>query len=157
LECCGYFSPFVEATVSQTCYARSILPGCKKHYFDFEKLVLERWYIVAFAIVPLHIAIMVAALLCSNHVTYRFGKGMMPKAYRLSMNSMAVIMDNYANQLAEQYGSDVASEVMARSRSNLNLDAMPTMPYNSGTQASGHSYNDSKYGSLRDRAPDGAS
>jgi hypothetical protein len=34
--------------------------------------------------------------LCSNHVTYRFGKGMMPKAYRLSMNSMAVIMDNYA-------------------------------------------------------------
>ncbi|OBZ65178.1 hypothetical protein A0H81_14828 [Grifola frondosa] len=41
---------------------------------------------------------------------------------------MAVIMDNYANQLAEQYGNDVASEVMARSRSNLQLDAMPTMP-----------------------------
>jgi len=157
LECCGYFSPFVEATVSQTCYARSILPGCKKHYFEFEKLVLERWYAVAFAIVPLHIGIMVAGLLCSNHVTYRFGKGMMPKAYRLSMNSMAVIMDNYANQLAEQYGSDVASEVMARSRSNLNLNAMPTMPYHSGAQTSGHSYNDSKYGSLRDRAPDGAS
>ncbi len=26
LNCCGYFNPFVEATVSQTCYARSILP-----------------------------------------------------------------------------------------------------------------------------------
>jgi len=96
LGCCGYFSPFVEATVSQTCYARSILPGCKKAYLDFEELILTRWYTVAFAIVPLHIGIMVAALLCSNHVTYRFGKGMMPKAYRLSMNSMAVIMDNYA-------------------------------------------------------------
>ena len=58
--------------------------------------MLERWYIVAFAIVPVHIAGIFAALLCSNHVTYRFGKGMMPKAYRLSMNSMAVIMDNYA-------------------------------------------------------------
>ncbi|KAJ7767320.1 hypothetical protein B0H16DRAFT_1521762, partial [Mycena metata] len=29
LGCCGYFSPFVEATVSATCYSRSILPGCK--------------------------------------------------------------------------------------------------------------------------------
>ena len=37
-----------------------------------------------------------AGLLCSNHVTYRFGKGMTPKAYRLDMSSMAVIMDNYA-------------------------------------------------------------
>ena len=35
--------------------------------------------------------------------------------------------------MAEQYGNDVASEVMARSRSNLQLDAMPTMPYSSGT------------------------
>ena len=49
-----------------------------------------------FAIVAVHIGIMLTALLCTNHVTYRFGKGMMPKAHRLSMNSMAVIMDNYA-------------------------------------------------------------
>ena len=95
LECCGYFSPFVEATISQTCYARSTLPGCKPHYLSFQKIVLTRWYTVAFALVPLQIGIMLAGLLCSNHVTYRFGKGMMPKAYRLSMNSMAVIMDNY--------------------------------------------------------------
>jgi hypothetical protein len=62
------------------------------------------------------------------------------------MNPMAVIMDNYAkfvhlsssyllcpdapsSQLAEQCGSDVASEVMARSRSNLQLDAMPQVGY----------------------------
>ena len=97
---------------------------------------------------------MVTALFCSNHVTYRCGKGMMPKAYRLNMNSMAVIMDNYAkyvssslkstraytdvtrSQLAEQYGNDVASEVLARSRSNLQLDAMPTMPYSTSQQSS---------------------
>jgi hypothetical protein len=96
LACCGYFSPFVEATVTQTCYARSILPGCKAPYMDFERFVLERWYAAAFAIVPVHIGVILSGLLCSNHVTYRFGKGMMPKAYRLNMDSMAVIMDNYA-------------------------------------------------------------
>lgn len=96
LRCCGYFSPFIEATVSQTCYSRSILPGCKLHYLQFERMVLRRWYTAVFSIVPVHLLIMIAGLLCSNHVTYRFGKGMMPKAYRLSMNSMAVIMDNYA-------------------------------------------------------------
>ena len=68
LNCCGYFSPFVEATVSQTCYARSILPGCKDSYLKFERKVLERWYIVAFAIVPVHIAGIFAALLCSNRI-----------------------------------------------------------------------------------------
>jgi hypothetical protein len=131
LQCCGYFSPFVEATVSQTCYARSILPGCKHAYFNFEKVVLDEWYKVAFAIVPIHIAVMISGLLCSNHVTYRFGKGMMPKAYRLSLNSMAVIMDNYASQLAAQYGDDVASEVMSRSRSTLQLDTNVPRTYSS--------------------------
>ncbi|KIP04332.1 hypothetical protein PHLGIDRAFT_76102 [Phlebiopsis gigantea 11061_1 CR5-6] len=152
LRCCGYFSPFIEATVSQTCFSRSVLPGCKGPYIKFERLVLERWYTVIFSIVPAHLLVMVTALLCSNHVTYRFGKGMMPKAYRLNMNTMAVIMDNYANQLAEQYGNDVASEVLARSRSNLQLDAMPTMPY-SHSQSS--SYVGTKYDSLAARSPDG--
>jgi hypothetical protein len=96
LGCCGYFSPFVEATVSQTCYARSVLPGCKLGFLNFERMVLGRWYLIAFALVPLHIGVIFVGLLCSNHITYRFGKGMMPKAYRLSMTSMAVIMDNYA-------------------------------------------------------------
>jgi len=38
---------------------------------------------------------------------------------------MAVIMDNYASQLAEQYGADVATELVGRSRSNLHLDLVP--------------------------------
>ncbi|KAJ7767322.1 hypothetical protein B0H16DRAFT_1308780, partial [Mycena metata] len=81
LGCCGYFSPSVEATVS----ARW-----------FQEKALTRWYIVSFGLVPVDIAIMAAGLLCSNHVTYRFGKGMMPKAYRLSREPRAVIMEQYA-------------------------------------------------------------
>ena len=96
LDCCGYFSPFIEATTSNTCYARSTLPGCKSRYLKFERKVLKNWYIAAFAIVPAHLAIIVTALLCANHVTYRFGKGLMPKRYRLDAASMAVIMDEYA-------------------------------------------------------------
>ena len=114
-------------------------------------MILTRWYTVAFAIVPAHILVIVIGLLCSNHVTYRFGKGMMPKAYRLSMNSMAVIMDNYANQLAEQYGSDVAAQIMERSRSNLQLDTMQTMSY--GGKGSPQSYH-AKYDSIGGRAPE---
>jgi hypothetical protein len=37
LGCCGYFSPFVEATVSETCYSRSVLPGCKKAYMESQR------------------------------------------------------------------------------------------------------------------------
>ena len=96
LSCCGWFSPYVEATVTQTCYSRTILPGCKTAFLQFESVLLRRWYTVSFTLVPAQIAVIVAGLLCSNYVTYRFGKGMMPKAYRLSMKSMAVIMDNYA-------------------------------------------------------------
>jgi hypothetical protein len=176
LGCCGYFSPFVEATVSQTCYARTTLSGCKRPYLHFERFVLERWYTVAFGIVPLHLAVIFAGLLCSNHVTYRFGKGMMPKAYQLNMNSMAVIMDNYAkcvpscfslsslfmtltrlsvSQLAEQYGTDVASEILAHSRSNLNLDKMSYSPSSNNSQT--HIVGHNKYDSLNSntRAPEG--
>jgi len=96
LNCCGYYSPFVEATVSSACYARSILPGCKLAYIIFERTALKRWYTVAFLLVPVHLVVMIAGLLCSNHVTNRFGKGMMPKAYRLSLTSMAMIMEGYA-------------------------------------------------------------
>lgn len=45
---------------------------------------------------PAHCLIIIASLLCSNQVTYRFGKGLTPKRYRLDMASMGVIMDDYA-------------------------------------------------------------
>ena len=96
LGCCGYYDPFEEATVSSTCYSRSTLPGCKQRYLNFERIALKKFYTTVFCLAGVQIVIMVAGLLCSNHVTYRFGKGMMPKAYRLSLNSMAIIMDQYA-------------------------------------------------------------
>lgn len=40
----------------------------------------------------------------------------------------------FISQLAEQYGEDVASEVLARSRSNVNLHADPTGPHTPGAQ-----------------------
>ncbi len=46
LGCCGYFSPFVEASISSTCYARSVLPGCTGPYFDFEKEALKYTIVV---------------------------------------------------------------------------------------------------------------
>jgi hypothetical protein len=140
LHCCGYFNPFVEATVSQTCYSRTILPGCKGPYLVFQRKVLALWYTVVFSLVPAQILVMVAGLLCSNHITYRFGKGMMPEAYRLDMKTMAVIMDNYAkyvgflfffvfrpnhaySQLTEFYGADITSDIAdtgsARSTTSL--------------------------------------
>ncbi|KAG6906867.1 hypothetical protein DXG01_011629 [Tephrocybe rancida] len=152
LKCCGYFSPFVEAMVTQTCYARSVLPGCKKVYINYEHEILTRFYAAAFVLVPAHILVMVVDLLCSNHVTYRFGKGMMPKAYGLSLNSMAVIMDNYANQLADQYGSEMVSEILARSRSNVNLGRGA----GGGAYSPHHRVYHAKYGSVGGRAPEGA-
>ena len=62
----------------------------------YERVILRRWYTIAFALVPFHLFVMFSALLCSNHVTYRFGKGMTPRAYRLDLSSMAVLMENYA-------------------------------------------------------------
>jgi hypothetical protein len=127
LQCCGYFSPFIEATVTQTCYARSILPGCKLPYLQYQRAILKRWYAAVFILVPVQIAVMVSGLLCSNHITYRFGKGMMPEAYRLNLSTMAVIMENYANQLSEQYGSDFAQDILKRSRSDLQVSSMSSV------------------------------
>ncbi|KAF9506332.1 hypothetical protein BS47DRAFT_1428359 [Hydnum rufescens UP504] len=74
----------------------------------------HRWYTTAFGPVPLQLATMIVALLCSNSnhvtVTYRFGKAIIPKAY-LSPSSMAIIMENYFNQPRQAVcfrGSDFA-------------------------------------------------
>ena len=52
------------------------------------------------------------------------------------------------SQLAEQYGEDVASEVLARSRSNVHLDVIPARPYASGTQVHSSPF-DSKQDTLQ--------
>ncbi|CAK5266913.1 unnamed protein product [Mycena citricolor] len=171
LQCCGYFSPFVEATVSATCYSRSTLPGCKKPFLDFQRSALERFYAFSFAFVPVQIGIILSALLCSNHVTYRFGKGMMPKAYQLKQEDIAIIVDKYASQLADQYGAEGAAQLMANasmgigkdpfaspsasanaSATEINLQNMPTMYHGDRELGSSHV----KYDSVGSRAPDSA-
>ncbi|KAF8808263.1 hypothetical protein BYT27DRAFT_7255707 [Phlegmacium glaucopus] len=49
---------------------------------------------------------------CWHFGLKRFGKGMMSEAYRLDINTMAVIMDNYASQLAAKYGADIAHNIL---------------------------------------------
>lgn len=103
LHCCGYFSPFVENVVSNTCYPRSILPGCKSRYLKFERYAMQSWYTACFCVVPAHLLIILAALLCSNHVTYRIGKGIMPKQYRLDETSTAHLLNQYAAYVLNWY------------------------------------------------------
>nr|GAT54533.1 predicted protein [Mycena chlorophos] len=114
LHCCGYASPFVEASISSTCYARSLLPGCQAPFFAFEKSSLEWWYAAVFSVAGYNIGMIVVALLCSNHVTYRFGKGMMPERYRLDEAAVRIIMAEYAQQLEETYGPEVALAALQR-------------------------------------------
>ncbi|KAG8993596.1 hypothetical protein FRB94_010679 [Tulasnella sp. JGI-2019a] len=136
LSCCGYYNPFIEATVSARCYSRSSLPGCKGPYIEFEQSMLHKWFAVSFILVPFHLACIIAALLCSNHVTYRFGKGMMPKAYRLNSEAMAIIMESFASNLADQYNDD------SRSESNLTYErdsyGYPPRSGSGGSSNSGH-------------------
>ncbi|KAJ6478033.1 hypothetical protein C8R47DRAFT_640362 [Mycena vitilis] len=115
LGCCGYPSPFVEASISARCYARSGLPGCKGPFLRFETKVLQRWYIAVFSLAGVNIGVIIASLLSANHVTYRFGKGMMPERYRLDEAAVRVVLENYAAQLAEEYGPEVAAAFVEHS------------------------------------------
>ncbi|KAJ7736533.1 hypothetical protein DFH07DRAFT_98885 [Mycena maculata] len=157
LGCCGFFSPFVEASISSTCYARSVLPGCKGPFTAFERRALRRWYVAVFALAGLNVLAIVAALLSADHVTYRFGKGMMPKAYRLNAESVALIMDSYAGMLAEQYGPEAAAAAMGASRaaSTADLGEMASMPYTYAQPAPAAPR--AVYGAIDAGAPEGVS
>jgi hypothetical protein len=91
-----------EAVLSTRCYSRSSLPGCKSMLFKFEKETLTKVWQIVFALVPIHVLNIFAAMLCSNHVDrfelpssqlsaklstlfYRqFGNGLTPVGYRLT-------------------------------------------------------------------------
>ncbi|EGN97950.1 hypothetical protein SERLA73DRAFT_56106, partial [Serpula lacrymans var. lacrymans S7.3] len=85
LGCCGYYSPLHDASPSARCYSRTSLPGCKGKLYRFERMQLATIWSATFSLVPLHILAIVVALLCANHVTRRFGKGILPRAYWLRM------------------------------------------------------------------------
>lgn len=84
LQCCGYNNALHEAAFSSRCYPRSPLPGCKGVFYRFEKENLGAIWAATFSTVPLHLINIMVSLLCSNHVTKTFGKGITPKQYRLS-------------------------------------------------------------------------
>ncbi|CCM03732.1 uncharacterized protein FIBRA_05878 [Fibroporia radiculosa] len=84
LRCCGYYDSLHEATPSKQCYPRTPLPGCKGKLYRFERENLATIWSAAFALVPVHIMNIMISLLCANHVTRIFGKGIMPKQYWLS-------------------------------------------------------------------------
>ncbi|CAO3643481.1 unnamed protein product [Mucor hiemalis] len=83
LHCCGYksFTDYHER--SNKCFPRTLLPGCKFKYQTFTKEALTITWIVAFSMIPVHLIVMFSALLCSNHINRKFGKGLPPKLYRL--------------------------------------------------------------------------
>lgn len=105
--CCGFNTPTHDFALTNSCYPRSPLPPCRARLAPWDSAFLQQVYTVVFATVPLHIANLVASLLCSNHVNrfgswidvgfflqtdvifFRknrtFGKGLTPKAYRLSL------------------------------------------------------------------------
>ncbi|KAI0044788.1 hypothetical protein FA95DRAFT_1622805 [Auriscalpium vulgare] len=98
LGCCGWASPLHGAASSGTCYTRTPLPGCRGPLLSFERNVLPTIYGAVFALVPLHIANIFVGLLCANHVTHRFGKGIMPKRYRLNAADLTRIAGSSAKQ-----------------------------------------------------------
>ncbi|KAL1744240.1 hypothetical protein HDZ31DRAFT_39122, partial [Schizophyllum fasciatum] len=84
LRCCGFASALHEATPSARCFARTPLPGCKGALLRFERANLRTVWSAAFSVAALHLVNIGVALLCANHVTDRFGKGITPRQYRLT-------------------------------------------------------------------------
>jgi hypothetical protein len=83
LGCCGFSGPLHGAAASGACYPRSPLPGCHGPLVRFELDLLTSAWGTVFSLVPLHIANIFVGLLCTNHITHRFGKGITPPRYRL--------------------------------------------------------------------------
>ncbi|KAF8073509.1 hypothetical protein FPV67DRAFT_1478090 [Lyophyllum atratum] len=99
LHCCGYYSALHGATPSSECYPRSPLPGCKGKLYRFEQNSLATIWSAAFALALLHILNIFVALLCANHLTKTFGRGITPKQYRLSGKDVKADADNILKEL----------------------------------------------------------
>jgi len=85
---CGWNGPLHGAVASGTCYARSPLQGCHGPLMRFEHDILSSSAGAVFSLVPLHLANVFVDLLCANHVTNRFGKGITPARYRLTAHDV---------------------------------------------------------------------
>ncbi|KAH7907371.1 Tetraspanin family-domain-containing protein [Hygrophoropsis aurantiaca] len=83
LGCCGYLTPRDMAEPSTVCPGISgvPLPGCKGKLLDMQREWLGALWVAAFGVAGIHIIVVITALLCANHVTSRFGQGVMPRGY----------------------------------------------------------------------------
>jgi hypothetical protein len=115
MHCCGYYSALHEATPSRRCYPRTNLPGCKGKLYRFEKENLGKVWRWAFGIVAVHLVNVVVGLLCSEHVTKRFGKGIMPKRYRLKAEDVR----SDAEKIGMLNGVQVVRPEMSRASSSV--------------------------------------
>ena len=104
LGCCGWNGPLHGAVASGTCYVRSPLPGCHGPLVRFERDILSSASGAVFSLVPLHLANILVGLLCANHVTRRFGKGITPARYRLTAHDVL------------SAGSDIKNGIIKRTR-----------------------------------------
>ena len=95
LGCCGYYNSLHQAVSSKRCFPRTSLAGCKAKLYVFEKKNLRMVWSTTFSLVPLHVLVICLSLLCSNHITETFGKGIAPKKYRLGLADV---------QLEAEYG-----------------------------------------------------
>lgn len=68
LKCCGYLSPIQNGEYDLRCFPMINLPGCIHKYNLFEDKLLTTVWTASFSLVPLQLFVMIAALLCSNHV-----------------------------------------------------------------------------------------
>ena len=67
--------------------------------------------------------------------------------------SCSLFLFCFFSQLAEQYGAHIAAEVMNKSRSNFQLDSMPSMPYAALSSTKSPVGHHTKYDSLSTHPP----
>jgi hypothetical protein len=118
LQCCGYYNALHEGTPSNRCYPRTPLPGCKGKLYRFESDNLEIIWSAVFALVPLHLLNITIALLCANHLTRAFGKGMTPKQYRLSSMDVKADADKILRRMKQPRLRAEASPDISRATSS---------------------------------------
>ncbi|KAI1318571.1 hypothetical protein EDD11_006261 [Mortierella claussenii] len=68
LKCCGYQDSAWYAAYDMRCFPMINLPGCQHKYNVYEEKLLSTCWTAALSIVPFQLFVMIAALLCSNHV-----------------------------------------------------------------------------------------
>ncbi|CDS06306.1 hypothetical protein LRAMOSA08834 [Lichtheimia ramosa] len=78
LHCCGFENPSDHATYYDRCFTESLLPGCSYKFYLFEHDFLVKAWTTTFALVPLHVIVIIISLLCSNHVDHLFGSRSRP-------------------------------------------------------------------------------